>query len=66
MVFPVQLGDEALRTLLDWLQLPGVNVLTALAVVVVGWYLSGLLASALRGNVDRRFRRRSVGNLVLR
>ena len=66
MVFLVQLGSEAFRTLIDWLQLPGVNALTALAVVLLGWYLSGLLASALRGNVTRRFRRRSVANLALR
>ncbi|MCH7661672.1 MAG: mechanosensitive ion channel family protein [Euryarchaeota archaeon] len=66
MVFLVQLGSEAFRTVIDWLQLPGVNALTALAVVLLGWYLSGLLASALRGNVTRRFRRRSVANLALR
>lgn len=66
MVSPAQLGSEAPRTVIDWLQLPGVNVLAALAVILVGWSLSGLLASALRGNVNRRFRRRSVANLVLR
>jgi small conductance mechanosensitive channel len=65
MVFPQQLGD-GLGTLIDWLQLPGVNVLVAIAVVLLGWYLSGLAASALRGNVAQRFRRRSVANLVLR
>jgi small-conductance mechanosensitive channel len=66
MGFPQQVGNGAFRTVIEWLQLPGANVLLALLIVVAGWYLSGLLASALRGNVTRRFRRRSVANLALR
>lgn len=65
MEIPLQFGGT-LGTAIDWLRLPGVNVLVALLIVLVGWYLSGLLASALRGNVSRRFERRSVANLALR
>jgi small conductance mechanosensitive channel len=65
MEFPLQFGGT-LGTAIEWLRLPGVNVLVALLVVLVGWYLSGVVASALRGNVARRFRRRSVANLALR
>jgi small-conductance mechanosensitive channel len=66
MVFPQQFGDGTPRTVIELLQLPGARVVLALLIVVAGWYLSGLLASALRGNVTRRFRRRSVANVVLR
>lgn len=61
----LQLGG-ALETVIDWLRLPGVNVLIALGIVLGGWYLSGPIASVFQGNVDRRLRRRSVANLALR
>lgn len=56
--------------LIQWtdelLQLPGGDWLLALAVLVIAWYGSKLLARVIRPNVTRYFRRRSVTDIVLR
>lgn len=66
MDFPRQLDDGMVQVVIEWLRQPGASVLVAVLVLLVGWYLSGQVVSALRGNVLRRSKRRSVANLVLR
>lgn len=61
-----QIGSETLRAVIESIRGPAVTAAVVVAVVIAGWYLSGLVARFFAGNVRRAVGRESVAKIVLR